>query len=122
MRKFIPLKFVSQLLLLVALIVIVHGVHESAHAMQDSVLASGDSVITHGQPSAPQNCPCAPPMEHKDYDGCDTCINCACHAMLAVPQLVLNYNPIILDLRFSDPYQYLPEVFLPKFIPPQILA
>ena len=122
MRKFIPLKYVAQVMLLVMLVVTVHGVHESAHAMQGSVTASDDSVITKAEYSAPHNCPCTPPVQHKDYDGCDTCVNCSCHAPLSVQPLVLNYDPIILSLRFSDPYQYLPEVFLSKFIPPQILA
>ncbi len=122
MRKSIPLKFVSHLLLVIMLIVAVHGVHESAHAMQGSVTASNDSAITKAEYSAPQHCPCAPPVQHKDYDGCDTCINCSCHAPLAVQQLVINYNPIILNAGFSDPYQHLPEVFLSKFIPPQNLA
>ncbi len=121
MRKLIPLKFVSQLLLVIMLIVAVNGVHESAHAMQDNVKASSDQTSL-SQISAPHQCPCTPPADHKDYDGCDTCVNCACHAPLSVQPLVLNYNPSILSLRFSDPYQYLPEVFLSKFIPPQILA
>lgn len=122
MRNVLPLKFISHLLLMAMFILTVHGVHESAHALQGCVSESGDSAITHKDFSAPHEHPCAPPAEHKDYDGCDTCMNCACHASLAVPQLELNYNPIVVSLRFSDPYQYLPEVFLSKFIPPQILA
>lgn len=121
MRKLIPLKFVSQLLLVIMLIVAVNGVHESAHAMQEHVKALGDQA-SFSQISASHQCPCAPLEQHKDYDGCDTCINCSCHAPLAVQQLVVHYNPIILSLGFSDPYQYLPEVYLSKFIPPQIHA
>ena len=120
MRKIIPLKFVSQLLLVIMLIVAVNGVHESAHAMQDHVKESSDQQLS--QVSAPHQCPCAPIEQHKDYDGCDTCINCACHAPLGVQQLVISYDPIVLSLHLSDPYQYLPEVFLSKFIPPQNLA
>lgn len=122
MRKLIPLKFVSQLLLVIMTIVAVHGVHESAHAMQYSVSSSNDSAITHAELSAPHQCPCTPPVQHNDYDGCDTCVNCACHAPLSVQQLVINYDPIVVSLHFSDPYQHLPEVFLSKFIPPQNLA
>jgi hypothetical protein len=122
MRKTIPLKLVARLMFLVMLVVTVHGVHESAHAMQISVTVSNDSAITKAECSAPQKCPCTPPSQHKDYDGCDTCINCSCHAPLAVQQLVIHYNPILLNVGFSDPYQHLPEVFLSKFIPPQNLA
>lgn len=121
MRKLIPLKFVSQLLLMIMLIVAVNGVHESAHAMQDHVKASSDQASL-SQISAPHQCPCTPLEQHKDYDVCDNCINCACHAPLGVQQLVISYDPIVLSLHLSDPYQYLPEVFLSKFIPPQNLA
>lgn len=122
MRKLIPLKFVSQLLLVVMLIVAVHGVHESAHAMQYSVSSSNDSAITHAELSAPHQCPCTTPVQHKDYDGCDTCVNCSCHAPLSVQQLVFNYDPSITELQTFDPALYFPEVFLSKFIPPQNLA
>ncbi len=121
MRKLIPLKFVSQILLVIMLVVAVNGVHESAHAMQDHVKVSSDQASL-SQISAPHQCPCAPPAEHKDYDGCDTCINCACHAPLPVQVFKLSRNSIILNLITSEPFTYLPEVYLSKFIPPQIHA
>jgi hypothetical protein len=121
MRKLIPTQFVTHLLLLVMTVTMVHGVHESAHAMQGSILA-GDAAVTQGELSAPHECPCPPPVEHQDYDGCDNCINCSCHALLRAHALVLNYAPVIASLHFSAPFQFLPEVFLPKFVPPQILS
>jgi hypothetical protein len=121
MRKLIPLKFVSKILLVIMLIVAVNGVHESAHAMQGHVKISNDHASL-SQVSAPHQCPCAPLEPHKDSDGCDTCINCACHAPLPVQEFKLDHNSIILSLRASEPFTYLPEVFLSKFIPPQIQA
>ena len=121
MRKLIPLKFVSQFLLVIMLVVTVHGVHESAHAMQGNVKASNDQSSL-SQVFAPHQCPCAPLEQHKDYDGCDTCINCACHAPLPVQVFKLGYNSIILSFSTSEPFTYLPEVYLSKFIPPQIHA
>jgi hypothetical protein len=103
------------------LIVVVNCMHKSAHAMQDHVKASGDQASL-SQIYAPHQCPCVPLEQHEEHDVCDTCINCACHAPLGVQQLVISYNPIVLKLHFSDPYQYLPEVFLSKFVPPQIQA
>lgn len=122
MRNLIPLKFVSRLLVIIMVITVLHGVHECAHAMQHYVVSTSDPAVSHSELSASHEPPCTPPAQHKDSDGCDSCINCPCHAPLDVPQLGLNYNPIILSLGFSDPYQYLPEVFLSKFIPPQNLA
>jgi len=122
MRKFIPLHFVSHLLLIVMLSMALHGVHECDHTIQGNLSTASDSAITHAKFPAPQQSPCTPPVQHKDSDGCDTCVNCACHAPLIVQQLVLSYDPIVVSLRLSDPYHYLPEVFLSKFIPPQNLA
>jgi hypothetical protein len=122
MRKFIPLKFVSRLLLMSILLVAVNGVFASSHSMQSCLSAAMDSAITRVESSAPHVYPSAPPEQHDDYDNCDTCIGCPCHASLVAQQLLHNYTPFVLSLRLSDPYQYIPEVFLSKFIPPQNLA
>ncbi len=81
-------------------------------------MTAGDRA-SHVEMSAPHQCPCSPHEQHNDYDGCDTCSNCACHASLTIQQFQLRYNPMILDLSTSHPFKHLPEVFLSKFIPPQ---
>ncbi len=117
MQKLIPLKFFTLLLLMVILTVMINGVYESAEAMQNCV-ATG--YQEHSDISASHQCPCAPREQQKDYDGCDTCANCACHAPLIVLPFKLHYNPSsILALQPSDPFTFLPEVYLSKFIPPQ---
>jgi len=121
MRKLIPLKLVSRLLLVVMLTVTVNCVHESAHAMQGHVNVANDKASLEDI-STPHQCPCIPSEEHKDYDGCDNCSNCVCHAPLAVQPFQLGYNPIVLDLRTSELFKHLPEVYLSKFVPPQIHA
>jgi len=103
------------------LTVTINGVHESAHAMQGFLLATSERAAHHDH-SASHQCPCAPSEQHKDSDGCVACVNCDCHAPLAVHPLKLSYNPSILGLCTSDPFKFLPEVYLPKFIPPQNLA
>ena len=115
MRKFTSLKFVSQLLLLVMLTMTLNAVHESAHAMQGDIKPETSGI------SATHHCPCSP-FEHTDYDGCHHCINCACHAPLAVQHMKFSYNPSLLNILIYDPFKFLPEVYLSKFIPPQILA
>lgn len=115
MLKTMPLKFISRLVLIVMLTVTINSLHESAHAM------SGHD-LTQNSPAemfAGHSCPCAPMEQHKDYDGCDNCINCVCHAPLTVKPFQLDYNPIIVELSASDPFKFLPEVYLSKFIPPQ---
>lgn len=124
MRKKIPFKFLTRLLLLVMLTVTINGVHESAHALQSRVAAEDqeEAHSAHSALSAPHQCPCTPFEGHKDYDDCDTCVNCSCHAPLTVQPLKLVYNPIVVALSTYDPYRLLPEVYLSKFIPPQIPA
>jgi hypothetical protein len=96
------------------------GVHESAHAMQSQVTSSDEKDGLHSEIAATHQCPCTPLEQHKDFDGCDTCVNCLCHAPLIVQSFQLSYNPSSIPvLQASDPFKYLPEVYLSKFIPPQ---
>lgn len=118
MRTLIPLKFFSLLLLVVMVTVTISGAYGNAHALQSHVAATGAQDVPSDL-SAPHQCPCTPFEQHKDYDGCDTCVNCTCHASLVVQPFQLDYRPFELDLRPSDPFRFLPEVYLSKFIPPQ---
>ena len=118
MQKHIPLKIFSWIILVLMLTVTIDGVHESAHAMQGHVTAAIDPA-SPSEISSSHQCPCFPLEQHKDYDGCDSCDNCACHAPLTMQQFQLSYNPVISDLSMADPFRYLPEVYLSKFIPPQ---
>lgn len=119
MNKYIPRHFLSRLLLMVMLTVMGNGLHEGAHAMHTPVTATGDS-LSQSEISGSQQCPCTPLEQHNDCDGCDKCVNCTCHAPLTIQPFQIIYNPSILDnLYASDPFKHLPEVYLPKFIPPQ---
>jgi len=118
MRTYIHLKFVSSVLMFVMLTVTLHGIHESAHAMQGQASIS----ISTADAAVPHDPPCTPFEHHQDYDGCDSCVNCACHASLTIQPLQLSYNPVITELQPYDPFRYLPEVYLTRFIPPQITA
>lgn len=112
------LKLISSIVLLALLIVTICGIYKSADAMQ-SYIFPPQNQASHAEIAAPHNCPCTPQEQHSDYDGCDTCINCACHAPITVDLFKLAYTPSICSLTFPDPFQSLPEVYLSKFIPPQ---
>jgi hypothetical protein len=118
MRKLIPIKFISRILLVILLIVTINDVHESAHATENHLIAA-DAQSVHSDISAPHQCPCTPLESQKDYDGCETCVNCVCHAPLTVQPFKLIYNPSVAVLNAFDLFKYLPEVYLSKFIPPQ---
>jgi hypothetical protein len=121
MRKTIHLKFISWLLLIVITAISIHCVHESAHAMENRVTATGDQAFLTGISSEPP-CSCPPAQQRKDFDGCDNCSCSVCHAPLTIQPFQFSYNPTISDLSTFDPFKHLPEVFLSRFIPPQIQA
>jgi hypothetical protein len=114
MRKKFSLHRFSWILLVVMLAATLHCVHESAHAMPSHLptAVAGDLSATH-------QCPSAPDDQHGDYDGCDSCANCVCHAPLSSQPIQLSYKPAIMALHTVEPIELLPEVYLSKFIPPQ---
>lgn len=118
MRNAIPHKFIARLLLIALVTVTLNCVHENAHAVADRVSAMGNQQV-HLDASEQCNCPSQPAGHPQDSDECDDCYNCACHAPSTIQFFRLNYNPVIRNLSSSDPFKHLPEVFLPKFIPPQ---
>ncbi|GFO68270.1 hypothetical protein GMLC_18490 [Geomonas limicola] len=86
------------------------------HPFQDQVVSSpfegaGDS-----------HCPCS---DRHDTEGCDSsCSCCSCcsyHAPLPLP-LAWPAGNAERSCRLSDPFQFLPEVYLPIFVPPQNCA
>jgi len=121
MRKFIHLKFFSLIVVVVMLTVTINGVHARDHAGQTHETAVCDRAA-HTEIPASQDGPCAPPGQHEEHDGCDTCVNCTCHAPLAMQPFQLSYNPVILDLYISAPLNFLPEVYLSLFVPPDSAA
>jgi len=121
MQKIIPKKIISQLLFVVMLTMMVTAVHESVHAMMCQVKIVSEQA-KHSEITASHLSPCSPLEQHKDFDGCDTCAYCTCHAPLSSQPVHISYNPVVLTLHTSEPFRFLPTVFLSKFIPPQILA
>ena len=121
MRKFIHLKFISLLLVVVMLTIAINGVLETAHALQRHATAVSDHVSSSEILESHQ-CPCAPLEPHNDFDGCDTCVNCSCHAPLTIQQLMLSYNPLESDMHKSTSFNFLPEVYLSLFVPPDSAA
>ncbi|WP_129125814.1 hypothetical protein [Geomonas oryzae] len=120
MRTFIPIRFLSVLLLAVTFSTLLGGVLDSAHAMQRCVAEAGCE-----QSLSPQNSDCDTPVcpsEDSDHDGCDLCCDCACHLSVNVEHFSFAYLPLLSEIRTTDRFVHLPEVFLSKFVPPQLRA
>lgn len=112
-------KFVSWFILASVFVVLCNGVCSTAHALESQISASQVSADRADS----DDTPCCPD-DHHDSEGsaCDDCVNCLCHVTV-VPQLFsLNYLPVFSDLSSFTAFRFIPEVYLPKFIPPQNLA
>ncbi|MBJ6749981.1 hypothetical protein [Geomonas anaerohicana] len=66
--------------------------------------------------------PDCPLQDDAGHDDCDFCCDCACHLSLSVGHFSLDYNPVFAALQSFDRFTFLPEVFLSKFVPPQLRA
>ena len=119
MRSTLSAKLVSTLLLLIIL---------SSYVVCPMICCGGEpSPDPDTQVSALHNvqdddaCPHCPdgftPDEHDHV-----CVSCPCHAPLTSIFIQPVYAPTITCFTASDPFHYLPDVFLPKFVPPQIQA
>lgn len=80
--------------------------------------AHTDSVPSDA-PQADDACPFCPDTHHSEAD--HTC-GCSHFYTSPVQPFVLDYSPILLSQEFSDPVCFLPDVFLERFIPPQITS
>jgi hypothetical protein len=108
------LRIVSLILTVVMLAGSVIGTHGSVHAADHQPPAICDhDDMPHGSPSDPAPC------QHDEADGCSSCLNCACHAPLTVRPMQLGYRPLVSLQSSHEPFTYLPEVYLAKFVPPQ---
>lgn len=121
MRSLIPIKLVCRLLLVVMITTVMSGVCHSAHALQRSADApDGQVLISHVDTGS--QCPCCPSEEPAGHEECNLCCDCACHTSLSYQPFTYSYTPVVSDLQTSDPFSFLPEVFLSKFVPPQLQA
>jgi hypothetical protein len=65
-------------------------------------------------------CPCDSP-DQQDED-CGVCCACPCHGTWPASLYTLSYIPVISELALRKSFQFIPEVYLSKFIPPQLTA
>jgi hypothetical protein len=109
-------KFTSLLLVVMILAASVHGFCQESHAMEQSPVLSADTGWDAGQS------PSCPGEDHSDADHDAASCFCSCHLPMIVLPLDIQPSPIVGTLSFFDRFTALPEIYLPKFIPPQNLA
>jgi hypothetical protein len=106
----------------IALLILASLVTASVTCGAEVHAVSGNDSASLLQSHHPEGSPCCPAEHGTDTTHCDSCLSCPCHAPLTVDPFQLGYNPIMLNLITSVPFKHLPEVYLSKFIPPQIQA
>ena len=88
----------------------------AAHFSHTSLQGTAHEAFPGG--GGPDN----PVEKHSAGDHCDSSCNCPCHAPIAVQPIRAEYAPLVSPLVFIEPFTAFPEVYLPKFIPPQNLC
>jgi hypothetical protein len=68
------------------------------------------------------HCPACPDGDHSGSDQCPSSCYCSCHLPLTMQTVQVQHSPVITELVFFESFIAIPEVYLPKFIPPQNLA
>lgn len=72
--------------------------------------------------TAGDHCPHCPDQGHSDSGHCDSSCSCSCHPPVIGQPVRIRLDEIVIDLVFLEPFTALPEVYLPKYIPPQNVA
>lgn len=68
------------------------------------------------------HCPESPCDDHSDADHNAASCFCSCHLPLLILSMDIRPSQIAGKLSFFEIFTAMPEVYLPKFIPPQNLA
>jgi hypothetical protein len=117
-------KFAALVLVLVVLILttppfcMCQEIHAEDHLLIECSHASGHDSI--GECSG--HCPGCPADSDQESGHDASACYCSCHLPVTAQQFQI-YNPqLVSDLVIFEPFTALPEVYLPKFIPPQNLA
>uniref|UniRef100_C6DYP2 DUF2946 domain-containing protein n=1 Tax=Geobacter sp. (strain M21) TaxID=443144 RepID=C6DYP2_GEOSM len=120
MRENPLFKFTSWFILASVLLLLCNGVCSTAHALESLVSNSQDTAASTADRVG---APCCPDNHHdSESPACDDCVNCLCHVTVAPQLFRLNYLPVFSDISSFAAFRLLPEVYLPKFIPPQNLV
>jgi hypothetical protein len=120
MLDLLPTKFASWLLLMAMFLVTVASVCQTSHASEAGSLSSAHHAAVSA-PGAAGDSP-SPLDQHGTADDCHDCAGCDCHSLVSGQPIRIVFNLVSLEVGTSDPFQYLPEVYLSRFVPPQIRA
>lgn len=114
-------KYISFLMVIVILSIAVNGFCQSSDTVKFPVAAKNIQKVTDISSNDTQS-PESPVNKSAHPDHCNSSCYCSCHAPLTLQSERLCYSPSIDPLSSFEPFKAIPEVYLSKFIPPQIFA
>lgn len=115
-------KITSLLVLVMVLAVSLFGICEETHATEKARDAHSQGSCSAAAKVAPDHCPPCSGEGESGADHCASACYCACHLPVASQPLQIHHSPAIAELTTFEAFTALPEVYLPKFIPPHILV
>lgn len=113
--------FIAILLVVSLLASFIGGVCGDVHAES---YCSVDTVTTCSalDTNAAGGSPCTPDSDHPDSGHCDDCCSCPCHTCSHDCAVTIKHSPFVASLVTFEPFSAVPEVVIPKFVPPENLT
>lgn len=114
-------KYISFLTAIVILSIAVNGFCRSSDNVEFTDAVKSVQNVTYLS-AINKQLPLSPGNKSTQPDHCSSTCYCSCHAPLTLQPVRLCYSPQIDSLLFYETFQAIPEVYLSKFIPPQIFV
>jgi len=115
-----PTKIIAALFILLILVFATSPMCEAEHLKQSNSVGVSqfEQIVFAADLHAPhatdfQSHPCGP---------CHSCTTCSCHAPISQSTSMPSRVPVVLVAAAHYPFQYLPEVYLSFFVPPQNIS
>jgi len=112
----------SASLLLIVMILAASGFSLCGDVHAQEQTWGGEIQETSAVGAAVAHCPGCPGGGHSDADHDASTCYCSCHLPITEQFARIQHDPLVTELISFEPFTALPNVYLPRFIPPQIPA
>lgn len=111
-------RFIAILLTIAMLASLIGGICGDVHA--DGHSASSHVAYCSAPPCDNGNAsPSHPENDHPNDSHCEDCCSCSCHSYSHAGGIVIKHAPFVATLITYEPFTAIPEVVIPKFVPPE---
>jgi hypothetical protein len=117
-------KFIASILVMVMVCLSINAVFAVAHEVEEAGFTAPHKIaIGFSHTETPGHCPSCPTKDHPSTD--HDHFSCDHHTYVSLADQEVYRHPIPYSLEcgiVAEPFKFIPEVYLDKFIPPQNLA